>query len=78
MMTNMEWGAAAYLTYSVYGRCDSDSCTEVTNNNVNTGYYGSSALFEGQWEYGTTITGCAANSVSGAPIPNQKVCQNGD
>ena len=76
MMTNMEWGAAAYLTYSVYGRCDDDSCTEVTINSVHTGYYPESKQFEGQWEYGTTITGCAANSVSGAPIPNQKVCQN--
>ena len=76
MMTNMEWGAAAYLTYSVYGRCDENTCTEVTNNNVNTGWYGSSALFEGQWEYGTTITGCAANSVSETYVSNADKCVN--
>ena len=33
MITNMEWGAVAYLTNSKYGRCTSDSCTEVTINN---------------------------------------------
>ena len=66
MMTNMEWGAAAYLTYSIYGRCDSDSCTEVTNNNVNTGTYGNEKIFSGQWENGTTITGCAADNIGDA------------
>ena len=35
MMTNMEWGATAYLTYSKYGRCDDKVCTEVTMNNIN-------------------------------------------
>ena len=33
MITNMEWGAVAYLTNSKYGRCISGSCTEVTINN---------------------------------------------
>ena len=33
MITNMEWGAVAYLTNSKYGRCTSGSCTEVTINN---------------------------------------------
>ena len=33
MITNMEWGAVAYLTNSKYGRCASGSCTEVTINN---------------------------------------------
>ena len=29
--------------------------------------YGSSALYTGQWEYGTTITGCAADNIGDAP-----------
>ena len=36
MITNMEWGAVAYLTNSKYGRCTNGSCTEVTINNCNT------------------------------------------
>ena len=42
MSKNNEWGAVAYLTHSIYGRCTSStSCTEVgINNNSNfvTGY----------------------------------------
>ena len=33
VITNMEWGAVAYLTNSKYGRCTNGSCTEVTINN---------------------------------------------
>ena len=33
VITNMEWGAVAYLTNSKYGRCANGSCTEVTINN---------------------------------------------
>ena len=33
MLTNMEWGAVAYLTNSNYGRCSNGSCTKVTINN---------------------------------------------
>ena len=33
MLTNMEWGAVAYLTNSKYGRCTNESCAEVTINN---------------------------------------------
>ena len=33
MITNMEWGAVAYLTNSKYGRCTNGICTEVTTNN---------------------------------------------
>ena len=33
MLTNMEWGAVAYVTNSKYGRCTNGSCTEVTINN---------------------------------------------
>ena len=39
MITNMEWGAVAYLTNSKYGRCtDGSSCTEVTINNCSSYY----------------------------------------
>ena len=42
MSKNNEWGAVAYLTHSIYGRCTSStSCTEVginNNNNYKTGY----------------------------------------
>ena len=36
MLTNMEWGAVAYLTNSNYGRCSGGTCTEITINNCNT------------------------------------------
>ncbi|MCI5734132.1 MAG: hypothetical protein MR297_03005, partial [Tenericutes bacterium] len=37
MSKNNEWGAVAYLTQSIYGRCtNSTTCTEVY---INTGYY---------------------------------------
>ena len=76
IMTNMEWGAVAYLTYSVYGRCENDICTEVTMNNINTGYYGSASVFDGQWKSGTTITGCAADNISDSVISNSGNCIN--
>ncbi len=37
MMKNTEWGAAAYLSHSIYGSCDSKKCTEIRINN-NSGY----------------------------------------
>ena len=40
MLTNMEWGAVAYLTNSNYGRCASGTCTEVTINNCSTSITG--------------------------------------
>ena len=76
MMTNMEWGAIAYLTYSKYGRCTNESCTEVTINNINTGYRGKSKAFSGQWEYGATITGCAGDTVSASVLSNSSDCAN--
>ena len=43
MLTNMEWGAVAYLTHSEYGRCtggENSTCTEVAKNNSGeTSYY---------------------------------------
>ena len=47
MITNMEWGAVAYLTNSKYGRCTNGSCTNVSKNS-----YGKDD------NYYTTKTGC--------------------
>ena len=77
MMKNTEWGAVAYLTYSVYGNCTSSSCEEVYPNNVNTGYLTETAKFTGQWEYGSTITGCSASSTSASVSSNQSSCAAG-
>ena len=46
MLTNMEWGAVAYLTNSKYGRCTNGSCVEVSLNG-----YGETSNY-------TTMTGC--------------------
>ena len=59
MMKNSEWGAVAYLTQSVYGRCTSStSCTEVGINN-NSSYktgYGAPAGSNSTVENGTYET----------------------
>ena len=49
VITNMEWGAVAYLTNSKYGKCTNNSCSEVAMN----GY----GIYEGG-EYTDTKTGC--------------------
>ena len=56
MLTNMEWGAVAYLTNSNYGRCASGSCTEVTINNCNTFTTGIGADTVSASESSTTCT----------------------
>ena len=33
MAKNIDWGAIAYLSHSKYGRCDGDTCEEITMNN---------------------------------------------
>ena len=78
MMTNMEWGAATYLTYSVYGKCNSTTCEEVYINNVNTGYLKSDQKFTGQWSYGATITGCSGETVNAAVMINMTSCESGN
>ena len=79
MITNMEWGAVSYLTYSVYGKCNEDSCEEVYINNVNTGYYvDGNQKFTGQWQYGATITGCSGETVNAAVMSNMNSCENGN
>lgn len=38
MLTNLEWGALVYLTYSKYGLCNADGCRDIYFNN-SSGYY---------------------------------------
>ena len=77
MMKNSEWGAVAYLTYSLYGKCTETGCEEVYLNNVNTGYLNSTSQFTGQWQSGTTITGCSASSTSSTVNSNKSSCEAG-
>ncbi len=71
MMKNTEWGAVAYLTQSVFGRCETENnCTEITiNNNSNyiTGFAGkdiSSSEAKAEREKDTTSTFNYKNSLS--------------
>ena len=64
-ITNMEWGAVAYLTNSKYGRCTNGSCTEVTINNCSTGITGIGADTVSANSSSTTCT-TAANKYNGA------------
>ena len=64
MMKNSEWGAVAYLTYSLFGKCDDNSCSTISKNNTNTGYNDQEQLFEEQWKLGSIITGCSASNNS--------------
>ena len=78
MMKNSEWGAVAYLTYSNYGKCDSEGCAEVYINNVNTGYLpASSATYSEQWQSGASITGCSGATASAGAVGSQSACANG-
>ena len=56
MLTNMEWGAVAYLTNSKYGRCTNGSCTEVTINDCGTYTTGIGANSISTSESSTTCT----------------------
>ena len=62
MSKNNEWGAVAYLTQSIYGRCTSSTtCTEIginNNNNLITGYGAPAGS-------NTTITNGAYNTTLG-------------
>ena len=65
MLTNMEWGAVAYLTNSNYGRCSGGTCTEVTINNCYTYVTGIGADTVSAAESSTTCT-TVANKYNGA------------
>ena len=81
MMKNMEWGAIAFLTNSIYGRyndastCIASGC-EVWINNINTGY-GSGTAVSGQLQWGPSITGCAGTSTSAGISNSQTACASG-
>ena len=76
MMKNMEWGAVAYLTNSIYGRyndtstCIASGC-EVWINNINT-YSGT-----GDNPWGSSITGCTGASTSAGVSNSQTTCPFG-
>ena len=81
MMKNMEWGAIAFLTNSIYGRYnDSSTCIasgcEVWINNINTGY-GNGTAVDGQPQWGSSITGCAGSSTSADVSSSQTACASG-
>ena len=59
VITNMEWGAVAYLTNSKYGRCTNNSCSKVEVN----GFNGKNGLYE-------TKTGCGPISSGSASYSN--------
>ncbi len=73
MMKNMEWGAIAFLTNSIYGRynaastCIASGC-EVWINNINTGSTGSN---------GPSITGCSGSSTSAGVSSSKTACASG-
>jgi hypothetical protein len=80
MMKNMEWGAVAYLSSSIYGRytntttCVSSGC-EVWINNTHTG-----TECKSPWTAdlcGGTITGCSGSSVSIAASNSMSACALG-
>ena len=81
MIKNMEWGAIAFLTNSIYGRyndastCIASGC-EVSINNINTGYGDGSAV-SGQPQWGPSITGCAGTSTSAGVSSSQTACASG-
>ena len=65
MLTNMEWGAVAYLTNSSYGRCSGGVCTEVTKNDCNTFITGIGGNTVSAGQSSTTCT-TDANKYNGA------------
>jgi hypothetical protein len=82
MMKNMEWGAVAYLTSSIYGRytnattCIASGC-EVWINNT---YTGTGCGVSGDWSMaacGGTITGCSGSSVSASGANSMSACATG-
>ena len=64
MITNMEWGAVAYLTNSKYGRCTNNSCAEVTVNNCSSRITGIAGDSVSASSSSTTCT-TAANKYNG-------------
>jgi hypothetical protein len=80
MMKNMEWGAVAYLSSSIYGRytnsttCIASGC-EVWINNTHTGTGCQSPYTVDLC--GGTITGCSGDSVSADVVNSMSACASG-
>ena len=71
MMKNTEWGAVAYLTHSIYGKCSGNACEEVfINNNSNylTGWSGTSVNASSSTSSGYAYS--HANSVKASSTGN--------
>ena len=70
MLTNLEWGAVAYLTHSIYGLCNGTTCDGIYQNN-SAGYYtgrsgGSIAGLVSPSEYGNyTYKGYLLTTIGG-------------
>ena len=67
LMKNMEWGAVAYLTNSIYGRCNNGTCSEVWGNNVST---------LPSEQYGSTIAGCSGASINASTVYDMGTCES--
>ena len=65
MLTNMEWGAVAYLSNSNYGRCADGTCTKITTNNCSSYITGIGENTINSGESSTTCT-TDANKYNGA------------
>ena len=76
MIKNIEWGAVAFLTNSIYGRyndvstCIPSGC-RVWINNINT-YTGG-----GSMAWGPSITGCSGSSASAVVSSSRTACASG-
>ena len=68
VITNMEWGAVAFLTNSKYGRCTDNVCEKMSSNN-----YGKYIPIGYRYEY---MTGCgpieSGNTSDGTPCNDYK------
>lgn len=77
MLTNLEWGAMAYLTASIYGLCDETGCRDVYPNNSYNHYTGrsyGSLNYEDNSTYGTyNYKGYKLNSSTGSPTSTKNV-----
>ena len=58
MIKNMEWGAIAYLSHSMYGTCTNGTCTKITPN-TNSSYY------TGGGSYKTNINQSTTSNIYG-------------
>ena len=65
VITNMEWGAVAYLTNSKYGKCTNNSCSKVEMNGygvISDGSYANTKTGCGPISSGSTSVGTTCNA----------------